>query len=271
MRVLTILTFLVCFSTSLYAAEPPGYEADPFDDYALTDESLILDIEFPTAYTGEIGVLFNSSMIDEYSSHLGGLVDFTYFYYPTLAVNIGFGYVHGSLTPIVTDQQGIIGNKVQKCIDDKVGCDDASLKPYVPHYKQITGFANVSAIWAPLYGKLNLVSELDLNLQVYVLLGAGINGTQEQDVQYNDNVPERYTLSTEGGFFNEPKPHFTYGGGIKVFILDWMALRTEIRGIGFFDTFDMTARSYAESDDKNAEAYFAGYYFVNAGLSFTLF
>ena len=56
------------------------------------------------------GVMFASSLIDKYNSHMGGVVDVTYHLMDSFGVGVTAGYMHGSLTPIVTDGKGIIGN-----------------------------------------------------------------------------------------------------------------------------------------------------------------
>ena len=59
----------------------------------------------------------------------------------------------------MTDPAGIIGNKVRLCQTQP--CD---INPNVPNRRQITGLMDIVMMWSPLYGKINVVSELDVNV-----------------------------------------------------------------------------------------------------------
>ena len=278
MRIASVfLALLFSAQTALADSNAPEYSEDPFGDFALSDESLILNIDFHPAGHGEVGVLLASSMINKYSSHIGGLLDFTYNFsddkvgvslLDTIAVNVSAGYAAGSLTSIVTSPQGIIGNKVLKCGEDPTTCPNNDVTPYVPDYKQITWMASVAAVWAPLYGKVNVVSEYDVNLQIYGLLGAGVNGVKE--------VSATYTPGADGGFVlgtgeSSVKPHLTFGGGLKVFCTDWIALRAEVRGLMYFDKFDFYYRPTANAVVGDEQTYMSRYVFANVGLNFLVF
>ena len=278
MRIASVfLALLFSAQAALADSNAPEYSEDPFGDFALSDESLILNIDFHPAGHGEVGVLLASSMIDKYSKHFGGLLDFTYNFsddkvgvslLDTIAVNVSAGYAAGSLTSIVTSPQGIIGNKVLKCAEDPTTCPGGDVTPYVPDYKQITWMASVAAMWAPLYGKVNVVSEYDVNLQFYGLLGAGVNGTKTVTAVADSSAPLGYSLGTgETGV----KPHLTFGGGLKIFIMDWIALRAEVRGLMYFDKFDFYYRPTANAVVGEEQTYMSRYVFANVGLNFLVF
>ena len=50
-------------------------------------------------------------------------------------------------------------------------------------------------------------------------------------------------------------------------MLDWVALRAEVRGLMFVDQFDFDLSDEAVVE----ESYLSRYYFANLGLSFTVF
>ena len=70
--------------------------------------------------------------------------------------------------------------------------------------------ASVSAIWAPLYGKVNIVSELALNLQVYGIAGAGIHGLRKPVVIRDQASLEGFVVDYEN--FNAA---CDLGGGLE--------------------------------------------------------
>ena len=279
MRIASVfLALIFSANTALAESKAPEYSEDPFGDFALSDESLILNIDFHPAGHGEVGVLLVSSMIDKYSKHIGGLLDFTYNFsdgevgvslLDTIGINVAAGYAAGSLTSIVTSPQGIIGNKVLKCGEDPSTCPNGDVTPYVPDYKQVTWLASVAAVWAPLYGKVNVVSEYDVNLQFYGLLGAGVNGTKEVTATVNGGAPGGFVLGTGD---TGVQPHLTYGGGLKVFIMDWIALRAEVRGLMYADKFDFYYKpNVGTSQELNESTYMSRYVFANVGLNFLVF
>ncbi len=253
-------------------AAGPQYNDDPFGDADFKNVPLILDVVHPTGGRGEVSLLFASSVIEKYTRHSGGLLILEYHFTDTLGLSLSGGYLHGALTNIVTDALGIIGNNVQQCIDDNDPAPPnycANINPNVPEYAQITGIADASVIWSPFYGKINVVSEMDVNLQLYGLAGLGAHGTRLVEATTSSPAARSdYQLTGggfgEGGAFNDPKVHLTLGVGVKVFLLRWLALRGEARGLVFRDQFDL-------DENGTEDGYFAQYWFLNTGLTFTLF
>jgi outer membrane beta-barrel protein len=252
------------------SAAPPEFEPDPFQDADFDGAPLILDVAHPTRGRADASLMFVTSVIDKYSSHTGGMLDLSYHVVDTLGIGVSFGYMHGQLTNIVTDAQGIIGNKMQKC-DALTPPNCSNINPDVPDYRQITGVLDLVAIWSPLYGKVNVVSELDVNLQLYGLLGGGVNGTRT----INASAPrdpagvEDFQLEGgqfgEGGVFDDMFVNVTFGAGLRIFMLDRVALKAEFRALTFYDEFDF------DRETEELEGYWSMYYFSQLGLAFRLF
>ncbi len=257
---------VVSLSASVVQAAPE-YKSDPFNDADFAESPLILDVVNPTRGRGELSLVYSQSVIDKYTAHKGLHLQFEYAVLDTLGVALSFGYMHGQLTSIVTDEGGIIGNKVTKYMNDKTAATQ-NVNPNVPDYMQITGVADFLAIWRPLYGKVNVVSELDVNMQLYLMGGVGMNGRRAVTATVADNPqsPSDYTLAGgglgEGGLFGDPKVHATLGAGIEVFVLDWLTVHGEARGYLWPETFKFV---YGE------QSYLAQYWFVQAGVGFIVF
>jgi outer membrane beta-barrel protein len=252
---------LVCASTAFAAG--PAYDDDPFHDNDWEGAPMILDVAHPAKGRGELGLLFSSSLIDKYNSHMGAVVDLTYDVTDSFGANVLFGFMHGALTPIVTDAKGIIDNRMKsEACKQSSNCD---LNPQVPDFDQITGVVTAALIWSPLYGKINLVSELDVNLELYALAGVGINGTRRVQVQ---EAGGGFTTTGggfgEGGLFGEPKVHGALGGGLKIFVADWLDIRTEFRDLFYHDTFDFSL-------DGTEDGYLSHHYLAQVGLGFIVF
>ncbi len=262
---------LVVVSISGLAHAGPRYQEDPFGDADFGDAPLILDVAFPTRGRGELGLMFVNSMIDKYSSHVGLALELDYHLREDLGVALSYGYLHGGLTSIVTDGAGILGNKMSQCNEDPGLC--ANINPNVPDYRQITGMAEVLAVWSPLYGKVNVVSEYQVNLQIFGVFGFGVNGTRVVDATPKDGhaYPTDYKLSGqmfgEGGQFSNPEANIVVGGGVKVFVHDKVALRAEFRTLFYVDEFDFDPTDA----DLSQQAYLSRFSFAHIGASFILF
>ena len=253
-------------ATAAYAA--PTYSDDPFEDNDFISPPLILDVAHTTKGRGEISLLYSGSTIDKYTSHQGGMLEFNYHFVDTFGAALSFGFYHGALTNIVTSARGIIGNKMSNCLRDPTLC--SQLDPNVPDYSQITGMLSLLGVWSPLYGKINVVSELDVNLQLYAMLGGGINGTRRITATPRPGAvsPIEYDLNNEGffegGIFDGMRGHITVGAGLRIFLFDWFNIRAEFRAMGFLDEFDF-------DEDGTSETVPSLFYFTQLGVGFVLF
>lgn len=252
---------------SLSATEEPAYQTDPFSDADFVDAPLILGMRHPNHGRLEVGFLASASVVDKYVNHRGGIVDVSYNLLDTVGLQAAFGYMVGRYTSIVTDGEGIIGNRVQRCMDDVNTCDEVN--PKLPDFKQITGMVELLAVWSPLYGKINLVSEWNANLQWYGLLGGGMHGTRTTHVRLAGppQTSTDYKIDNQGvldgGLFSGLKGHGTVGAGLRLHLLEWLALRTEFRTLLFLDRFEFTP-------GKGKETYLSAHYFAHIGFGFTL-
>jgi outer membrane beta-barrel protein len=259
---IAIVLIWTLLAGSAFAAGPE-YSNDPFGDSDFAGAPAIEDSGYPTLGRGEVSLLFATSMIDKYTKHLGGVLDFTYHFSDTMGAALSVGMLNGQLTNIVTDPAGVIGNKITKCTEVG-GCD---INPDLPDYAQMTGVLDAIFEWAPFYGKINMVSELDASMQMYYLAGLGVNGTRKIEAS-NPVSAADYTLSAQGfgagGFLDGMKVNGLVGAGIRFFFLDRLALRAEFRDLVFFDKFDF-------DKDGVEDSYASHHWFGQFGLSFLLF
>ena len=265
-RLALVLGTLGSGAVARAADAPPDYSDDPFGDNDFAGTPLIYDVAHPTKGRAEVGLLFASTVVDKYTSHVGAQLDLTYHLTETLGLGFAFSFLHGSLTAIVTEPAGIIDANVRECAQDPAKCDN--ITPDVPDYAQVTGSVDATVVWSPLYGKINVVSELDVNLQWYGFAGAGANGTRVVTAEADATAPLGYALVGdgigEGGLFGDLKVHGVLGTGVKVHVLDWRALRGEFRGI-------MWPEKFAFSNDGVETTYLSPRWFLNFGANFTVF
>ena len=240
------------------ASEAPQYDSDPFGDFDVDALPLILEQRFVSQGANELGLLLQTSLIDRYSSHIGGLLDYTHFFTETIGLNVSGGYANGALSGLVTGPEGVIGQAVTKCKQEPANCD---LQPNLPDFKELTYVASISAIWAPLYGKVNIVSELALNLQVYGIAGVGLHGLRKPVVINQPATIEGFAVEYEN---LSPAPHATFGGGLKIYLLDSLAIRAEARGLFYLDKFNFTPESVGSEETL----YLTNYVMGQFGLSY---
>jgi outer membrane beta-barrel protein len=255
---------MLCAGMGVSPSEPE-YVSDPFGDADFKDTPHILSVRYPNRGRTEFSLMFSGSFIDKYSKHMGGMLDVNYHVFDRIAVGLTLGHLHGRLTSIVTDPQGVLGNKLAECSVDATKC--ARLNPNVPDYKQVTGVADAVVMWTPLYGKLNVFSELDMNIEMYMLAGMGVNGTRQINAAATADKRD-YTLSGggffEGGMFSNPKFNGTFGAGVRIFAGRSVALRAEVRTLLFRDEFEFRK-------GQGAEGYTSAYWFGQLGVSYVLF
>jgi outer membrane beta-barrel protein len=216
----------------------PVYDADPFHDADFVDPPLIRDVAHPIENRVSLALMFSSSLVDKYVQQTGATADLRYFFTQHWGIGASFSYFGGGFTDIVTENAGVLGNKVGTCRNN--GATTCDLTLHVPDTKQVTGSFDVNLYWVPLYGKLNFVSELDTNAQLYLLAGGGVNGTREIAATYDATASKGYTLSASGGAFADAHAHANIGIGAQLFLTRWLAVRGEVRSMVWHDNVDVT-------------------------------
>jgi outer membrane beta-barrel protein len=100
---------------------------------------------------------------------------------------------------------------------------------------KVTLAANFGVVWAPLYGKINLVGETVLNFDFYGTLGLALLSKINYYAEYNDagaSTGDFVNLRKEGNEF-EVAP--TIGAGFNFFLTQAIALKIDARSSFFVD------------------------------------
>lgn len=141
--------------------------------------------------------------------------------------------------------------------------------------------------WTPIYGKLNLVTELPIHFQAYLSLGGGAVGLEQDSVVYCQNGTSSTgdgRSSQCGGYLKEDRITWALagGGGFRFMIVDdvWafeqIALRLELFDIAYPDEYrkniDRKASEQERPGDPPGQGTVTGagltnVLFFNAGLS----
>ncbi|AKU90562.1 hypothetical protein AKJ08_0949 [Vulgatibacter incomptus] len=100
--------------------------------------------------------------------------------------------------------------------------------------------------WTPIYGKINLATELPIHFQAYLTAGGGAVGLTQDSVLYcqqslsgSEESAKTGFADVCPGFANETRADWAIagGGGFRFFVTDSVLLRMEIFDIAYPDTY----------------------------------
>jgi len=124
---------------------------------------------YPMRFNPELSFQIDYGLADKYTSHQGFRFSGVFHIWDNLAVEAYVGYLFGSESSIMkTLRDKSRPNRVMK----------GSREPALPGLQQLTYHLGADVQFAPIYGKLSLVSELETSFQLYMLGGMGLAGTR---------------------------------------------------------------------------------------------
>ncbi|MFZ9887735.1 MAG: outer membrane beta-barrel domain-containing protein [Myxococcota bacterium] len=187
---------------------PPN--RDPRDGTPLIANKL-----FPLQNRWEINGAFDMTYGNKYTEHYGGHGGVGYHLFDWLSFHAYGGYLASDLTKIA-EKVFQVGRSSTNAASAPELCATAACEPELPDLWQTTWFAGAEAQWAPIYGKLSVVSEADMSFQLYGSLGGGAEGTQRR---LRDQTTEQ----------GQVRPVLSYGLGLRLLPWRFLALRVELR------------------------------------------
>ncbi len=235
--------FLQVFITSLLLiqnASAKEYEQDPFNDADFAIKPTLLDKAHPTQKRLELGLDFTTSMVSKYAKHKGFVGTIGYHFHDSFALELYGGIMVGKHDPIMATVQ------------NKINANGGGRNPNFPDLQMMTWIADAVFLWTPIYGKINLVSELAISGNIYFLLGAGANGARH--IEYTGEKV------SDGVKFN-----FQWGAGGRIYLTSWMAIRMEYRDIDYFGKWKSNNDKTKKTPDYT---YLTMNHMFHIGLSF---
>ncbi len=176
---------------------------------------LIANKLYPMAGRFEFTGMFDMSLGDKYTEHIGGHAAVGYHIFDSLAVEVFGGYLAGDDTGIVDAVRATGASKKLSSTE----CFSETCEPQLPDMYQTTWFAGANVQWAPIYGKISAVSEYDLNFQLYLRAGAGAEGIHRfLNAPVNGN---QYGADSV-------RPSANYGLGLRLIPFKNVAVRAEL-------------------------------------------
>ena len=169
---------------------------------------------FPVDKRWEVSLGFEMSVIDKYANHNGGKLNVLYHFNELLALNLFGGYLVGQANGLLT-----------ATLNEGTQCDPLSFKNCLPDTNMMSWLVGGDFIAEPFYGKLNLVSELALNFDIFMGIGGGVTGRQGFTADSSSGVPSWVADPARAGV----SPFISAMAGVRIWIWDNIALRVEAR------------------------------------------
>ncbi|MFH1810988.1 MAG: outer membrane beta-barrel domain-containing protein [Pseudomonadota bacterium] len=186
----------------------------------------------------ELSPQFVLSFNDRFTNHYGFMVAAMYHLRENVGVELAGGYLFGFPSEITSEIR-----------------EKGRLAPEPVDLYALTWVATANVQWSPIYGK---VSVLDLALghySLYFSVGTGMTGLALE--RYFDAPGQQYELAWPFAFTS------TIGAGLRVYFLDWLGARIEVRDYVQANMVDkeITNFSFTYFDVQN-------YYMLQAGVTF---
>ncbi len=105
--------------------------------------------------------------------------------------------------------------------------------------------------WSPIYGKLNLAAEIPVHFGAYASVAGGVAGVRRvsladcSSVTPGDDGFVRYDCHTT----EDVKPSLGMAVGLRFYIANWFAVRTELSNFMFPDEYRLNFRNPAEMEE----------------------
>ncbi len=236
------LFILACLVASTASADTPT----TFDDFEGSPPTVTNRFR-PLKNRLELSLFFTPTLVEKYLSHTGGAAALTFHAFDWLAFEALGGYVASSEVDIISGAGGIRAQ------------ESTPHDPNLPDQIGMSWFAFGNLEIAPIYGKINFLSELDFSTQIYFLGGVGAVGAVKHALVPGATDPTQTQVLGDGIKFAGD-----VGVGIRLFILRWLALRAEFRDIIYTDQFDYSYQGKSPTPDVIQN--FMGFF----GLTFIL-
>ncbi|MEE2836930.1 MAG: outer membrane beta-barrel domain-containing protein [Myxococcota bacterium] len=169
---------------------------------------------FPVSERFEVSLGYEMSVIDKYATHQGGKLNLIYHFNELLAANFFGGYLYGKANGLL-----------MATLNEGTRCDPVSYKNCLPDTNVMSWMVGADFIAEPFYGKLNLVSELALNFDIFIGAGGGVTGRQGFTADSGSGVQQWVRDPARAGV----SPFVSAMAGVRVWLWDNLSLRVEAR------------------------------------------
>lgn len=193
------------------------------------------------------------TLTNKLTEHTNFELGLGYNLFETFAIELRGGYALGGLTSVSEQVQTEI------YADSPVSGGTAVPKNATPNdfadLWQLQWQALVLPRWQPIYGKLNLATEVPIHFQVFLTAGGGYVGLHRESIVYCQNGgTARGAECAE--YLQEDRQDIAFGagGGLRFWAYEDIQLKIELFDLAFFDEYrEQVSRAEAEKEAPGAE------------------
>lgn len=199
------------------------------------------------------------SLSNQMTEHTNFELGLAYNLWESFALELRGGYALAGLSSVAKQVQQQYVGAIQQPTDEN---SEQKYTDFADSW-QLQWQAMVLPRWQPIYGKLNLVTELPVHFQGYLTAGGGLVGLHRQSAIYRQGAQ----------FLEEDRqsPAFAGGGGMRFWMSDWAVLKIELLDIAFPDQFREGISRYQASLETPGADPQVGKEVASPGLTSLLF
>ena len=195
----------------------------------------LIQQRFPLKGRLEIMLTPAVSVLDKYTRHAATSLGVGYYFHEFLGLEVDSGYAFYS------------GNRA--LLDDLLATAGENLRGIerlpLRDLKRLTWFAQMGVNLVPLYGKVNLASQLAVLFHLYLVAGAGVAQFHYTELRWAESVSRQVEVDLG------VSPTFYYGGGIRLYLSPHLSLRAELRNLAYHDTYTAQKITVVVQDGTN--------------------
>jgi len=219
----SLISFLAVLLASVTLAPTAAGAADD----GVVERVVVRNRQFRTEGAFEVSPMVGFSVTNRMTSTTNFQLGLGYNISETLGLEARGSYALSSLTTVADQARESLY---------KIGPDQSGPVDEFQDLWRIQWSALLMPRWTPIYGKLNLATELPVHFQAYLAIGAGAVGLTQETVAYCQNSvgPGGSRPGACNHYLEEERVTWTgaVGGGFRFFVNEMFTLRLEL-----FDMF----------------------------------
>jgi len=194
-------------------------------DFARADDVVervvVRNRKYTTWKKFEVTPTIGFSLTNRFLSHTNFQLGLAYNFSETLALEGRGGFNMGSLTDV--------GEQARDGILGRYSSGPTATISDIPDMWSMEWQALLMPRWTPIYGKLNLVTELPIHFQAYLTAGGGAAGLKRESIAYCQAGGNAVGDCADGLLAEEKTSWLgAFGGGMRFFVSDMVLLRLEL-------------------------------------------
>ena len=212
----TSLAFAVVLGTSL-GLERQAHALQGGEDPSKLP--VLIDKRFGADGRHQLGLQFSTAIATKFVEATGFYLTYDYNFMDMLGLEVGGGYFFGKESKIMAQVRENFPNT----------------EPPLSDLYQLQWMGTAALIFTPFYGKMSIAGIFDPSWDLFLVVGGGAVGTRRQ-LGKKDEVPEPANVCPGGEDFcfdSQVTGLFTAGAGMRLYFLDYLILRLEMRNYLF--------------------------------------